>query len=282
MIAIARAQIDTMSNMPSPSTTASSRVAVVTGASSGIGEVFAHRLAAEHHELMLVARRNDELNRLANQLREQYGVTTHPIQADLACSRDVDALVKRLGEMPAISFLVNNAGFGYMGDFTDLPLDKHLAMLDVHVTSLVKLTYAVLPAMVRANQGTLINVSSMAAWTVGPGQAMYNATKSFVKTFTESLHAEVEDTGVRIQALCPGITRTGFHDTDEFANFNRDDMPNLWMSADAVVDESMAALERGRPVCVPGFKNRVLTSLFRFDTFRRAAGKSVRKQPAQT
>jgi short-subunit dehydrogenase len=201
-------------------------------------------------------------------------------QVDLANADQLDQFVMRLQALPAVACLVNNAGFGYIGDFTDLPLEKHLRMLDVHVTATVRLTYAVLPRMVEAGEGTLINVASLAAWTVGPGQAIYNSTKAFVKSFTEALHAEVEGTKIRVQALCPGITRTGFHDTEEFVGFDRSQMPNLWMSADEVVDESMAALRRNRPVCVPGFKNRVLAFLFGFNPIRRFAGKSVRKRPA--
>lgn len=256
------------------------RTAVVTGASSGIGEVFARRLAATNHDLVLVARRVDPMRDLADQL-QQHGINAELVPVDLADDQQVNRLVEQLQDYPNLSHLINNAGFGYMGDFADLPLEKHLRMLDVHVTSLVRLTYAVLPGMLQRNEGNVVNVSSLAAWTVGPGQAMYNSTKAFVKSFTEALHAEVEDTNVRVQALCPGITRTGFHDTDEFANFNKSDMPNLWMSADEVVDASIAALERNRAVCVPGFKNQVLTSLFRFDTFRKAAGKTVRKAPKQ-
>lgn len=252
---------------------------MVTGASSGIGEAFARRLAAANHDLVLVARRVDRMRNLADELQQQHGVNTDLVPLDLADSRQVDRLVEKLQGISTLSHLINNAGFGYMGDFVDLPLEKHLRMLDVHVTSLIRLTYAVLPGMLERDEGTVVNVASLAAWTVGPGQAMYNSTKALVKSLTEALHAEVEGTNVRVQALCPGITRTGFHDTDEFANFNKSDMPNLWMSADEVVDASLASLERNRAVCVPGFKNRVLASLFRFDTIRKAAGKTVRKAP---
>ena len=248
---------------------------MVTGASSGIGAVYARRLAEAKHDLLLVARRSDPMRKLADELQLQHGVKTELISVDLADGQQVEGLVERLQAIPTVSHLINNAGFGYMGNFVDLPLEKHLRMIDVHVTSLVRLTYAVLPGMLERDRGTVVNVSSLAAWTVGPGQAMYNSTKALVKSFTEALHAEVEETNVRVQSLCPGITRTGFHDTDEFANFNKSDMPNLWMSADEVVDASLASLERNCAVCVPGFKNRVLASLFRFDTIRRAAGKSV-------
>ncbi len=257
-------------------------VTVITGASSGIGEVFSRVLAARQQPMLLVARRGDRLEELAEQLNREHGAEIVVRQCDLADAHQLDELARDLEQLPRVGYLINNAGFGYMGDFAELPLEKHLAMLDVHVTAVVKLTHAVLPKMLEANQGTLINVSSMAAWTIGPGQAMYNATKAFVKTFTESLHEEAEGTNVRIQALCPGITHTGFHDTSEFSNFDKSEMPNLWMTAEEVVQQSIAALDRDRALCVPGFKNRLLTYLFRMDTFRRAAGKSVRKKPTRT
>ena len=165
-----------------------------------------------------------------------------------------------------------------MGTFTELPLEKHMRMLTVHVTAIIRITYAVLPRMIEADKGTLINVSSLAAFTIGPKQAMYNSTKAFVKTFTESLHVELEGTPVRVQALCPGLTVTGFHDTKEFERYDRSEMPNLWMSAEQVVQESLATPSR-RAVCIPGFKNRALARLFRLDSFRKLAGKVVRKQP---
>lgn len=256
-------------------------IAVVTGASSGIGEVFAQRLADEGLDLLLVARRTELLNQLADQLQERHGVCCEVMSVDLSEPPQREALVERIQSLPSLAFLVHAAGFGYMGEFVDLPLEKHLRMLEVHATATMCLCYAALPRMIEAKRGTVINVASLAAWTVGPGQAMYNSTKAFVKTFTESLHAELDGTGVRIQALCPGVTHTGFHDTDEFADFDRSEMPGSWMTPEEVVDESMAALERNRPVCVPGFNNRVLTYLFSSDRIRRIAGEKVRKRPAK-
>ena len=185
-----------MNSLPSIESSTDKAVAVVTGASSGIGEVFARRLAAQQQPLLLVARRGDRLEQLADQLKDDHGADVATRQADLADAGQLQELARFLEQIPHVGYLINNAGFGYMGDFADLPLQKHLAMLDVHVTAVVELTHAVLPKMIQADQGTLINVSSMAAWTVGPGQAMYNATKAFVKTFTESLYAEVEGTNV--------------------------------------------------------------------------------------
>lgn len=257
------------------------KIAVVTGASSGIGEIFAQRLAADGYDLLLVARRTDLLDQLAARLKDQHGIQTEVMSVDLADPEQLGQLVGRIETLSTVAFLVNAAGFGYMGDFVNLPLEKHLRMLDVHVTATMRLCYAALPRMIEANEGTLINVASLAAWTVGPGQAMYNSTKAFIKTFTESLHAELDMTNVHVQALCPGVTHTGFHDTEEFSDFNRSEMPGSWMTPEEVVDESFEALTKNRPVCVPGFNNRMLSVLFRSDRIRRIAGEKVRKRPAK-
>jgi short-subunit dehydrogenase len=255
--------------------------AVVTGASSGIGEAFAHRLGGEGHDLLLVARRVSLLDQLGANLRQQHGIQCEILPVDLTDADQLDELVRRIGLLPSLAMLVHAAGFGYMGDFVDLPLEKHLRMLDLHITATMRLAYGTLPRMIASKSGALINVASLAAWTVGPGQAMYNSSKAFIKTFTESLHAELEGTGVRVQALCPGVTHTGFHSTEEFAEFDSADMPGSWMTPEDVVDESMAALQKNRPVCVPGFNNRVLTYLFSSDRIRRLAGEKVRKRPAK-
>jgi len=255
------------------------KVAVITGASSGIGEVFARRLADAGHDLLIVARRKELLEKQATDLRDKTGVKVEWESLDLADSSQLDQLVRRIEEMSSIDFLVHAAGFGYMGDFVELPIEKHLRMLDLHTTATVKLCYAALPKMIRAKKGVLINVSSLASWTVGPGQCVYNSSKAFIKIFTESLHAEVRGTNVMVQALCPGVTRTGFHNTEEFAKFNSSDMPGPWMSPEDVVEESFASLAQNRAVCVPGLKNRVLTYLFSSDTIRRLAGDKVRKRP---
>ena len=254
-------------------------VSVITGASSGIGESFARRFASDGDDLVLIARRKELLNQLAQELNEEFGVRAEVVPADLTLHEDLDRVAERIAELPAIQTFVHAAGFGYMGDFVDLPMDKHMRMLDLHIRATVQLCYAALPKMIEANNGTIINVSSLAAWTVGPGQAMYNSTKAFVKTFTESLHAELDQTGVHVQALCPGVTHTGFHDTEEFRDFDRSEMPGSWMTPQDVVEESVAALRRDRAVCVPGFNNRVLSVLFRSDRIRRIAGEKVRKRP---
>ncbi|MEM1069004.1 MAG: SDR family oxidoreductase [Planctomycetota bacterium] len=257
---------------------ATREIAVVTGASSGIGEVYARRLAGLGYDLLLTARRTELMEKLAAELREQNEIETRVVSVDLADAGQLDQLSKEIESLGSIGFLVHAAGFGYMGDFVDLPMEKHQRMLDVHMTATVRLCYATLPGMIESNVGSIVNVSSVAAWTVGPGQAMYNSSKAFVKTFSESLHMELDGTNVHVQALCPGVTYTGFHDTPEFAGFDRSEMPGSWMTPQDVVDESLAALKKNRAVCVPGSNNRFLTLLFKSDRVRRIAGKKVRKQ----
>ena len=117
--------------------------------------------------------------------------------------------------------LVNNAGFGTMGDFVDVRLQRHQAMLQVHIMAVVELTYAALPMMLANRCGHIVNVSSMSAYLIGPGQVTYAASKSFIKSFSESLQMELQGTGVDVQSLCPGMTHTGFHDTQDFTGFDR-------------------------------------------------------------
>jgi len=200
--------------------------------------------------------------------------------ADLANPQDVKRLAMHLREVPCVMYLVNNAGFGTMGTFANVGLERHLDMVRVHVLAPIELTHAVLPQMVARGNGYIINVSSMSAFLVGPGQVTYAATKSLLKSFSESLQAELRGTGVRVQAVCPGMTYTGFHDTAEFKDFDRSQLPKgLWMSAEAVVEASLRDLKRGRVVCVPGLKNKLLARLFSVGAIRAIAGKVVQKKP---
>ena len=259
---------------------ASNKVAVISGASSGLGEVFARRFAANGHDLVLVARRRNRLEQLSRELQEDFRIKADVCVVDLAKPQDVRWLATRIAELPSVEMLINNAGFGTMGDFSEVTLERHLQMVHVHCGSTVELTYAVLPKMLESGEGTIINVSSLAAFTLGPGQAMYNSTKAFVKSFSESLHIEVRNAGVHVQALCPGMTRTEFHDTEDFAKFDRSHVSKvLWMSAEDVVDESLRALKRKRAICVPGIKNSILASLFSFHAIRALAGHLMRKRP---
>lgn len=239
-----------------------SGTALVTGASAGIGREFCRQLAAAGYDLILVARDADRLAALASELGARHGVTVAVLAADLARDVDVDRIVARIADTPALTLLVNNAGFGTTGGVATAPPEGQEAMIRLHVLTPMRLTRAALPGFIARRQGAIVNVSSIAGFTFSAGSANYCATKAYLTTFTEGLAAELAGTGVRAQALCPGFTRTEFH---RRMGPGAGDRPRLlWMSAESVVSASLAALERGRPVvCVPGFRYKLIVALVR-------------------
>ncbi len=239
------------------------RAAVVTGASAGIGTTYARQLAEEGLDLILVARREERLIALQKELEAEYGVSVTPVPADLADDEAVGRLAAMLGDRDDIEVLVNNAGFGLMGPFHTADIEKHSAMIHVHVLATVRLTHAVLPQMVARDSGTVINVSSLAGFLTAPGAVSYCATKAYINSFSKSVQAELQGTAVRIQALCPGFTYTEFHDVPD-AKMDRSRIPKfMWMSADRVVSISLRAAKGRRVICVPGLLNRVLALVIR-------------------
>ncbi|SFN04495.1 MULTISPECIES: SDR family NAD(P)-dependent oxidoreductase [Actinomadura] len=217
------------------------RTALVTGASSGIGESFARLLAARGTDLVIVARRAELLDGLARELVERYRVAVEVLAADLTDPGQRAEVEGRLRTEP-VELLVNNAGHGAFGAFADLPLDDHLAQIELNVAALVRLTHAVLPGMVARGRGGVLNVASMSGFAPSPGSATYGATKAYVASFSESLHSEVAGRGVHVTALCPGFTRT------------EDDVPPslLWLRRDDVARAGLEAVSAGRALCVPG------------------------------
>lgn len=236
--------------------------ALITGASSGIGETFARKLAARRYDLILVARREERLHTVAEALRERYGVAVEVLAADLADAGGIDTLEQRIAESGGLTMLVNNAGFGVPGMFLDVPLDRQMDMITVHITATMRLTHAALPGMIERGDGAIINVSSVAAFLPVPGSVNYSATKVYLVNFCRALQAELAGSGVRVQALCPGFTSTGFHQTPEYKTFGRPEVPRfMWMSTDAVVLESLRALRRDQTVCIPGLKYRLFVAV---------------------
>lgn len=232
--------------------------ALVTGASAGIGEAFARALAARHHDLLLVARRRDRLEALAKELAERHRVSASVEAVDLAEEAGLAALAAAIAADPP-DLLVNNAGFGSFGRFAELDPERELEEVRLNVLALVRLTRAALPGMLGRGSGAVINVSSLAGEVPGPFTATYAATKAFVTSFSESLHEELRGTGVVVQALLPGFTRTEFQ---EVAGVDPGRVPSLaWMSAERVARASLAALERGDALCIPGAGNRLLGGL---------------------
>jgi short-subunit dehydrogenase len=224
--------------------------ALVTGASSGIGEEFARTLASRGTDLVLVARRRDRLQALADRLP----VGCEVLDADLASDAGVDRVVDRLGAGD-VDLLVNNAGFGTSGALAEVDPGVIADEVRVNCLALLRLSRAAIDQMVERRRGGILNVASVVAFQPAPYMATYAGTKAFVLAFTESVAEEVAGTGVRVQALCPGLTRTEFQDV---AGYENSLAPGwMWQSAEEVVETSLAAMDRGRVVVIPGAHNRV-------------------------
>ena len=254
------------------------RRALVTGASTGIGAAFAARLARDGCDLVLVARSRDRLDALAERLRRDHRIGATVLPADLTSREDLQRVEEEVARDQALDLLVNNAGFGTLGKFADLDIEREIVEIQLNVVALVRLTRAALPSMVGRKRGAIVNVSSLAAFAPGPYNATYGATKAYVKSFSEALSEELRGTGVQIQTLCPGFTHTEFQAR---AGLDVSRIPSLaWMEVDEVVDKSLAALRQGRVVCVPGLGNRLagaLSGLFPGSLVRRIVGSAARR-----
>ncbi len=233
--------------------------AFITGASSGIGLSFAKQLAQQGFDLILLARRKDRLNAISSELETQYSIRCEIIQADLSEIGDIKKTAEYLRQMNDLDVLVNNAGFATRGYFADVAVEKSLDMMNVHLTATVQFTHAALKGMLKRKRGAIINVSSIGSIVLSPGNVVYDATKSFLNTFSENLKLELQDTDIRIQALCPGFTRTEFHEVGDFSNYDRKAIPDSrWMSPDEVASLSLKALPKSKKIIfIPGWKKRL-------------------------
>lgn len=231
------------------------RTALITGSSSGIGAAFAQRLAKTGMSLVLVARNPERLATQAAELATSYRVQAHPIALDISAPESISVLataVNRLGI--DIDLLINNAGIGAHGIFTELALEKQQAELALNVRALVETTYAFVPGMQQRGYGAVINVASTAGFQPLPYMAIYGATKAFVLSFTEALAVENAKTGVQFQVLCPGNTETPFHD----AVGSSDGRVGAARTPEQVVTTSLAALAQGKVVAIDGVMNALL------------------------
>lgn len=233
-------------------------LALITGASAGIGEAFARALAARGYDLILVARSEDRLRALAERLSREHGARADVLAADLSLP---DGLARVEERARSVDLLVNNAGFGVGKGFLEADPAAHDAMIQVHVTATVRLARAALPAMVGRRRGAVVNVSSVAGFLPRAGSVTYGASKSYLTFFTQALAADLKGSGVKVQALCPGLTHTEFHQRARIATGRKPGF--LWMSADAVVADSLRCLERGRVLCIPGLVNRLFVAATR-------------------
>jgi hypothetical protein len=238
-------------------------VALVTGASAGIGAAYARRLAAQGYDLLLVARRADRLHKLAAELALRHGVRAEPLPADLTSDTDLKSVEDRIAREEHLEFLLNNAGFGVSGRFYEAPLDAQDAMHRLHVMAILRLSHAALRKMTARGKGAVVNVASVAGFVCRPGYTSYYSTKAWINCFTEGLYLELKQarSPVRVQALCPGYTVTEFHDV---IKFDRKRVPaSMWTSAEQVVDASLEGLKHDKLFVVPGWRYKFIVLLLR-------------------
>jgi short-subunit dehydrogenase len=239
------------------------KTALVTGASSGIGQAFSQIFAAEGYNLVLVARSQAKLEQIAAQLRHRYSVKATVLAKDLSEPASPGEIFEALEKQATtVDILVNSAGFGTYGEFASLDLKRELEMLQVDVVSLVKLTRLFLPGMLQRGFGRILNVGSTGSFAPVPLMSTYGGAKAFVLSFSEGLSEELKGTPVRVTALCPGVTLTGFQETARVERMRL--VRGLAMSAEQVARIGYKALMRGQAVVVPGFANRLMAFSVRF------------------
>ncbi|MEZ7004496.1 SDR family NAD(P)-dependent oxidoreductase [Streptomyces sp. AD55] len=228
--------------------------ALITGATAGIGAAFARRLAADGHDLVLVARDDERLRVQATELHDRHGIEAEVLVADLATDDGIEAVAARLRERKhPVDLLVNNAGFGNKGRFLDVSMADELRMLTVHCEAVLRLTSAAAETMRERGRGGVVNVASVAAFVP---RGTYGASKAWVVQFTQGVARDLAGSGVRLMALCPGFVRTEFH---ERAGMGTDNIPNwMWLDADKVVAEALNDLARGKSLSIPDPRYKAL------------------------
>ena len=240
--------------------------ALITGASSGLGAVYADRLAARGFDLILVARRVERLGVLAKSLAEKYGVAVRAMAADLAAPADLQRVAEELASNPAITMLVNNAGVSTLGVVVDSPREGIAAMDQVNVAALAQLTYAVLPQFKQRNSGTIINIGSVLSFHILPISTIYSATKGYVMNFTRGLQQELAGTGITVQLVLPASTATEIWELSGVPLALLDQA--TIMRAEDCVDAALAGLDQGELVTLPSVEDQELWE--RFDAARLA------------
>jgi short-subunit dehydrogenase len=240
------------------------RLALITGASAGIGAAFARIYASHGYDVALTARRADRLEGLAAEIKLRSGVEAYPIPADLADPAGVDTVLAAIAEQGrVVDALVNNAGYGLPGTYASTSWEDQASFLQVMLTSVCGMTHKVLPGMVERRFGRIVNVASLAGLVPGAaGHTLYAATKGFLVKFSQSLHLENLSTGVHVSALCPGFTYSEFHDVNGTRGQVTQGVPEwMWLGADEVAAAGYEAAEANRSICVPGAPNKAIAAI---------------------
>lgn len=234
------------------------KYALITGGTSGIGAAYARELARRGYNILITGRRREVIEKTAADIRERSGVEVEVVLADFAQREDVERLLKRIEELN-IEFLVNNVGFGNKRVFLEDIYENQRKMLDVQIDAMCRITHLVAKEMKASGRGNIINVSSLAAFTPASFNHLYSASKSFIVTFSEALYIDLLGSGVGVQVVCPGFTKTDFHrelEVEETTFKNRGLV--RWMEAKKVVEISLGELEKRGGICIPGVCNKIL------------------------
>jgi uncharacterized protein len=260
----------------------SRKTALITGATSGIGAAYARYFASQGYDLILTGRRKNLLMKFCWELAAECHINARPIIADISKLDEIARIVEMIRKEKDLEVLVNNAGFGNKRPFGEGGLEEQTDMVIVHDLAPVRFVHAALPQMLKNKNGTIINVASMAAFMPSPADSMYCSTKAFLVTFSESLFVRLKRKGIRVQVLCPGYTRTDFHEKLGIqASQLKDKGIVKWMTPDFVVRNSIRTLGGNNPICIPGFWYKVIFMLTRIVPrglfYRLAAGGRKRK-----
>jgi short-subunit dehydrogenase len=236
-------------------------IAIITGATGGLGEAFAHELARQNYDLLLTGRNTSQLSAIRQKLEAQFDVRIYTVSADLTVSQDLQRLIATIHRLHRVEILVNNAGFGNHQNFFESDFEDQQQLLQIHVAVTTKLVHEVVPLMMEHHKGFIINVSSLAAFLPSGESYFYCASKAFMVTFSECMSIALRKKGIVTQALCPGFVDTGFH---QHVNTSKCiDHQWLWMSPQEVVNRSLKSLSKHKVLCIPGFVNRFIYHVVR-------------------
>lgn len=237
------------------------KTAVITGATSGIGTAYAKRFAGEGYDLIITGRRREKIEAFAEKIREEFHVDVEVILAELSEKEEIRKVIEAMREKQ-VEILVNNAGFGANSLFYECDLETAEQLANVSVIAPMELIRAVLPDMVKRRSGTIINISSESVYMIVPKNSVYSGSKAFLKSFTEGLHVDLIGTGVRVQAVCPGLTHTDFHEKMGMEKSRQTNKGIVsWMSPDEVVSCSLKDLQKGKVICIPGLHTKLMTHM---------------------
>ncbi len=235
---------------------------LITGASSGIGESLAREAARRKHDIVLVARRKDKLEEIADELSKRFNIHAEIVVADLTDQNDIKKVEKRITKND-IDVLINNAGFGSAGPFAELNIENELNEIDLNVRALVQLSYSGVKSMLERDIGTIVNISSLASYMPMTGNAVYGATKAFVTSFSHALREELGETGINVMVVCPGMTSTEFFERSKWKDATKKSpYPNfMWQTSQQVAELIFSGIDKQRTVVVPGLANKFAAAI---------------------